>query len=320
MGLLRLKNHEIYLCTVNGGMECIMKTAIYNIGYFFSEAMRTIKSSPLSNLFSVLGTGLILFLLGLVMAGWSIGDQLITAIGKEAEVSAYFTDASNLQEAEKLAERIQEIDGVMTVSYVDEAMAHDRMEEMLGEEAGILSLFEENPFEAFLEIHIDLAKMDQVIAEVKQLEGIEYIRDNREVLNQMKQVTEGMKLIGLLMITAVGITTLIIISHMIRQGIYNNREQINTLRLLGAPNSFISFPFILAGTLLTLAGGEAAIVMIILLMNSGYDRLSGVIPFLPLPKADILKSNICLFLLVISASLGILGSLFGVSSIRKGEK
>lgn len=296
-----------------------MKTAIYNIGYFFSEAMRTVKSSPLSNLFSVLGTGLILFLLGLVCAGWSIGDQLITAIGNEAEVSAYFTDASDQNRTTELQEKIKELDGVLEVRYVDEAQAHTRMEEMLGEEAGILSLFDENPFEAFLEIHIDLAKMDQVITEVKGLDGIEYIRDNREVLNRMMQITEGLKLIGLVMITAVGVTTLIIISHMIRQGIYNNREQINTLRLLGAPNGFISFPFLLAGTLLTLCGGGLAILLILLLINNGYDQLSGVIPFLPLPEAEGLKNFVCLFLLAISAVLGILGSLFGVSSIRKGE-
>lgn len=296
-----------------------MKTAIYNIGYFFSEAMRTVKSSPLSNFFSVLGTGLILFLLGLVCAGWSIGDQLITAIGNEAEVSAYFTDASDQNKTSELLEAIKEIDGVLEVRYVDEAEAHTNMEEMLGEEAGILSLFDENPFEAFLEIHIDLAKMDQLITKVNKLDGIEYIRDNREVLNRMMQITEGLKLIGIVMITAVGVTTLIIISHMIRQGIYNNREQINTLRLLGAPNGFISFPFLLAGTLLTLCGGGLAILLIILLINNGYGQLSGVIPFLPLPEAEGLKNFVCLFLLAISAVLGILGSLFGVSSIRKGE-
>jgi cell division transport system permease protein len=295
-----------------------VKTAIYNIGYFFSEAMRTVKSSPLSNLFSVLGTGLILFLLGLVLAGWSIGDQLITAIGNEAEVSAYFTDASDQDKTKALTEAVKEIDGVLTVRYVDEAEAHANMEEMLGEEAGILSLFNENPFEAFLEIHIDLERMDQVISKVKELDGIEYVRDNREVLNQMKQITEGMKLIGILMITAVGITTLIIISHMIRQGIYNNREQINTLRLLGAPNAFISFPFLLAGTLLTVCGGALAMLMIILLINNGYDKLNDVIPFLPLPEADGLKNFVSLILLAISTGLGILGSLFGVSSIRKG--
>ena len=294
-----------------------MKTALYNVGYFFSEAFRTIRFNPLSNLFSVIGTGLILFLLGVVMAGWSIGDELINAIGQEAEVSAYFTDPGDQSKADALTEKIGSIDGVLTVSYVDETQAQEQMKKMLGDEAKILNLFEDNPFEAFLEIHIDLNKMDQVISEVRNMDGIEYVRDNREVLTQMKQITDSLKLIGVFIIMAVGMTTLIIISHMIRQGIYNNREQINTLRLLGAPDAFIGFPFLLAGTLLTLCGGAAAAVMIALLMNNGYDRLSNMIPFLPMPDGVTLSNTVIVFLLVVSAVLGIIGSLFGVSSIRR---
>lgn len=294
-----------------------MKTTFYNIGYFFMEAMRTIRFNPLSNLFSVIGTGLILFLLGMVLAGGSIGDRIIKTLEQEAEISAYFTDGADQEKALALSETIQAMDGVLEANYIDETEAHNQMEKMLGEEAGILELFEENPFEAFLEIRIDLEKMDSVVSEVSQLEGIEYVRDNRAVLEQMKQITDGLKLVGLLVSLAVSVTTLIIISHMIRQGIYNNREQINTLRLLGAPGGFIGFPFLLAGTILTLIGGAIAILFIFVVVNGGYDQLGGSIPFLPLPDKETLLGEVCLILLGISVVLGVLGSVFGLSSIKK---
>jgi cell division transport system permease protein len=294
-----------------------MRTFFYNIGYFLLEAKRTIRFTPLANLFSVIGTGLILFLLGLVFAGWSIGDNLIEALNEEAEISAYFDDNTNQDGALKLVDTIKGIEGVLDARYIDESQAHDRMEEMLGEEAEILGLFEENPFEAFLEIRINLNNMDKVLTEVKSLEGIDYVRDNRNVLEQMKGITDGLKIFGVLIIIAVGITTLIIISHMIRQGIYNNKEQINTLRLLGAPNGFISFPFVLAGTFLTSLGGIFAAVMLFVLFQKGYQQLSGYIPFIPLPSGDVLREKVSILILLVSLALGLAGSLFGVSSIRK---
>ena len=297
-----------------------MKTFFYNIGYFLLEAKRTIRFNPLSNVFSVIGTGLILFLLGLVLAGGSVGDQLISALQKEAEVSAYFDENTDNEDALRLLDNIKGMEGVQDVRYIDETEAKVRMEEMLGEEAEILGLFDENPFEAFLEVRIHLDQMDTVITEVSNLQGINYVRDNRDVLKQMKGITDGLKIFGALIIIAVGITTLIIISHMIRQGIYNNKDQINTLRLLGAPNGFIGFPFILAGTLLTLLGGVFAAGLIILIMNQGYSRLSGFIPFIPMPPLDQLRNQVSVIILIVSAALGFIGSLFGVSSIRKTDR
>ncbi len=294
-----------------------MKTVLYNIGYFFTEAVRTIRLSLLSNIFSVLGTGLILFLLGMVLSGWLIGDRMLEAIGEEAEVSAYFTDVGSRENAEELIGEVKKLEGVLDARYVDEVQAKAQMEDMLGDEADILSLFQDNPFEAFLEIRIDLTQMDQVVTKVQELPGIAYVRDNREVLEKLKKLTDGLKLVGALVMIAVGVTTLIILSHMIRQGIYNNREQINTLRLLGAPNGFIGFPFLLAGTLLTLCGGVLAVILVTVMLRGVYGQLDGVIPFLPLPSRGSLQTTVCLLLLGSSLGLGILGSLFGVSSISE---
>lgn len=294
-----------------------MKTLIYNMGYFLKEVIRTIRFNPLSNLFSTIGTALILFLLGLVIAGWSIGDNLIEALGDQAEISAYFTDAEDEAKALELVEQVKALDGVKSATYIDAEDAHSRMEKLLGEEAELLTLFEENPFEAYIEIRIDLNVMDTVLKQVGEIDGIEYVRDNREVLEQMKGIMQGLKLLGTLILAAVGITTLIIISHMIRQGIYNNREQINTLRLLGAPEMFIGLPFVLTGVLLTILGGALATVVLLTLIQSGYRSFNGLIPFIPLPPRIELMQQISAITMGISLLLGLLGSWFGVSSIKK---
>ncbi|HEY8420612.1 MAG TPA: permease-like cell division protein FtsX [Thermoclostridium sp.] len=290
-----------------------MKNAVY----FIKESVRIFRSNKLSNIFSFFGTFLILFLLALVVGIWSISSQLTALLKEEAEISAYFKQ--DIQNTEELLHMIEQIDGVRNVRLVDKEEARSRMEKILGEESGILDLFDENPFEAYFEVKINLEKTDSVFTQISGLNGIDYVRENREVLEQIEGVSKALEALGYLVIAAVSITTLVIISHMIRQGIYQNREQIKTFMLLGAPDNFINFPYILLGFLLTFGGGIAATVLINILINQGYSRLASTLPFIPLPPKSRLSLGLTVFLLSASAALGILGSLFGVSTSKKNN-
>ncbi|NLK99932.1 MAG: hypothetical protein GX271_04640 [Clostridiales bacterium] len=291
---------------------------MFNMGYFIKESGRIIRLNLLSNIFSVIGTGLILLLLGIIVTGTSVGNRLVVMLNEEAEVNAYFSKELTSEEVEQLIEKITNLDGVRALRIVDEDEAKASMQEILGEEAKILELFDDNPFEAFIEIRIDIEVMNSVIEELRGVDGIEYVRDNQEILEKIKDITYALEILGYLMIAAVGITTVIILSHMIRQGIYNNKEQINTLKLLGSPGIFIGFPYILTGVFLTLLGGIIAVIAMVLLINGAYNSLGATIPFIPLPPKDELITNMVLWLPVLSLILGFFGSLFGLSSI--GEK
>lgn len=292
-----------------------MKSFLYNIGYFIKETGRIIRLNLLSNIFSVIGTGLILFLLGIVVTGTDIGNRLVLMLNEEAEVNAYFSQDISSEQIDELEKNISNLDGVRATRIVDENEAKANMQEILGEEAKILELFDDNPFEAFIEIRIDIEAMDSVIEGVNNTYGVEYVRDNQEVLEKIKDITYALKILGYLMIAAVGITTLIILSHMIRQGIYNNKDQINTLKLLGSPGIFIGFPYILTGVLLTLLGGIIAAIAIMFIINGAYNSLGATIPFLPLPPKNELIDRMTILLPSLSLLLGFFGSLFGLSSI-----
>lgn len=295
-----------------------MKSFLFNIGYFIKETGRIIRLNLLSNIFSVIGTGLILLLLGIVITGTDIGNRLVVMLNEEAEVNGYFSEALTSGQREDIAVKISKLDGVRSTRIVNEDEAKTRMEDILGEEAKILELFDDNPFEAFVEIRINVDVMDSVIDNVKNTNGIEYVRDNRDVLEKIQDITYALKVLGYLMIAAVGITTFIILSHMIRQGIYNNKDQINTLKLLGSPSAFIGFPYVLTGILLTLVGGIIAALFMAVLINGAYDSIGGTIPFLPLPPREELIKQMTLWLPSLSLVLGLFGSFFGLSSI--GEK
>lgn len=291
-----------------------MRAYFKNIGYFLKETKTIFQLNWISNIFTLLSTGLIFFILATVISSWWISNQVIEIIQEEAEINVYFNeDIENIED--EIIEQIRGIKGVRAVKVVNEDEAYDRMAEVLGKEARVLEFLDDNPFSPFIEVQIYIDEMDTIIDKLNIITGIEYIRDNREVLDRVSNIANILKFIGYLVITVVTISTIVIISHIIRLGIYNNREQINTLALLGAPKFFISFPYLLEGLLLTVGGGILAVVMTTLVIKYIYARMMGPLPFIPLPPVEILISNTLILIIAASTILGIVGSLIGLASI-----
>ena len=270
----------------------------------------------LSNLFSFLSTGLILFILAMVISGWWVSSQVVQAIQGEAEISVYYQEGIGEHGTARLAADIQAIPGVRAVRQVSAAEAYGRMAEILGQDARILSYFDDNPFSPFIEVKISLADVDSILQKIGLIKAVAQIRDNREVLDRLRQLSEILGYLGFLVMAAVGVTTLVIIAHLTRLGILQSSEQINTLRLLGAPEVFIAIPFLLAGVLLTVAGSILAAVLAVQVLKIGFAQIAGPLPFIPLPPLQDLAASLSLLIISIGAVLGVAGSLFGLSAAQ----
>lgn len=296
-----------------------MKTFIYNFRYFIKESTDIFRLNLISNIFSLLSTGLIFFVLTLIVAGWNISSSVTEAIKGESEISVYFQEGLTESEIIDLTNSITNVRGVESVNLVNEDEAYGRMEKVLGDDAQVLSFFEDNPFDAFLEVGIELSEIESIVDEISQMAYVDLVRDNKEVLDRLSHMSDVLNLISYLALTAVGITTLVIMSHIIRQGIYHHREQINTLELLGAPKYFIALPFYIEGISMTLIGGLLSLVLSHFVINEIYIQVSGPLPFIPMPNQGIVMQNLIIVILGLSLVLGFFGSAFGVSSSRRKE-
>lgn len=288
-----------------------MDKVFRNTRYFFNEIKTIFKLDLASNIFSILSLGFIFFLLSLIISGGWVMNDLIDGIENEAEISIYYIEGSN---AKTIAEEIRAIQGVREVNLIDETQAKEKMTTIMGEESRIIELFDHNPFSPYIEVKIDLGFMDIVIDEANSIEEVELLRDNKEVLERLKNISNLTNILGILIIVAVSVATFVITSHIIRQGIYINKEQINTLRLLGAPEYFINLPFVLEGLFITFLAAIISIGLIIPVANYVYAKITSSLPFIILPDMMEMLIRIGVSNIVISLILGLLGSAFGLKS------
>lgn len=288
-----------------------------NTPYYLREAKTIFIVDLLSNIFSILSIGLIFLILSLVIAGWWISSDIIQVIEQETEISIYYGENIEEESLNDLLLNIRSIEGIKEASIVSEEESHNRIVDILGEDANILEYFDENLFSPFIEVKIEMDGLDNILDELLSIDEIEYIRDNRQVIEKLQGVVNILEILGLFLVVAVGISTIIIISHIIRQGIYNNREEINTLKLLGAPDYFIQVPFFIEGVIMTVIGGGVAALLWLILVEYGYSNIDNNLLFLPLPSADELRWSMIIFIIIFSTLMGFIGSKFGLKSIRK---
>jgi cell division transport system permease protein len=294
-----------------------MKNFLYNKYYFIKEAKTILKLNLISNILSILSMGLMFLLLAMVLSGWWTSNKVTEAIKGESEIDVYYKEGTKQDSVTQLALNIKGIQGVREVRLIDENEAYSRMVNILGKDSDVLKYLEENPFSPFIEVKINLDNMDTILAKLSNNTEIEQVRDNHEVLDKIKSLTNILKLLGSIIVIVVAACTMLIISHIIRLGIYNNREQINTLRLLGAPEYFIALPFLLQGLAMTLAGGLLSSITAGFTIKKIYSMMAGPLPFIPLPPLRPLISGVIMLTIVLSIVLGISGSLLGMASDYK---
>lgn len=293
-----------------------MKSIYKNTPYFIREARTIFKVDFLSNILSVFSIGLIFLILSLILTGWWISNDLVSLIEDETEISIYFSEDLEEDSINDLLSKLGKVQGIRDYGLVSEAESYDRMVDILGREAEILNHFEENPFSPFIEVKIEMDSLDHILSELEAFNEIDHIRDNRQVLDKLRDIISFIEIVGLLLALAIGVSTAIIISHIIRQGIYNNRDEINTLKLLGAPNRFIQLPFYMEGIFLTMVGGILAAGLWLLIIKFAYSNIYKLLPFMPLTHGDEFILPIMTFIIIFSFIMGAIGSKFGLKSIK----
>lgn len=294
-----------------------MKVLFKNTGYFLKEIITIIKIDLLSNIFSIFSLSFIFFMLSLIISGGWISTYMISAIENEAEISVYYKENETKSDVKNMVVKIAEIEGVKSVVAINGEEAQEKMLEIMGKESRIIQLFDHNPFSPYIEVKIELSNMEMMTNAIEEIDGVDFVRDNKDVLNKLVNISNLANILGILIIAAVSIVTLITTSHIIRQGIYNNREQINTLRLLGSPEYFITLPFILEGIFMTIIAGLLSLFMVATMDKYIYSQVSGSLPFLILPPLNELIIGIGLFSLVLSLVLGFVGSMLGLKATKR---
>ena len=108
-------------------------------------------------------------------------------------------------------------------------------------------------------IHVDeIQRMEDTVAQVEGTAGIAKVRAELEIAEGFVVVRNIAGAVAVILVVILLLVSLFIISNTIKLATFNRREEIAIMKMCGATNSFVRWPFVFEGMLLGLTGAVAA--------------------------------------------------------------
>lgn len=295
-----------------------MVMKIRTIRRHIREGFKNIYRNGWMTIASIGAVTMTLMLVGVFLALILNLNQMANKIEQDVEMKVFIELTADEEDIKTLAKEIEKIPGVDTIRFSSNTDELYDLVEGLGEEGHAWLLLEDdNPLNhAYIVRASDPKETERVANQIEGLSNVEKVNFGKDVVQQLFKFNTYARNIGLVLVVGLLLTAIFLISNTIKLTIMARSTEINIMKLVGATNGFIRWPFFVEGMLLGILGSVVPITAIM----TGYlfleRNLSDQTAF---SFVDLLPYNpfawqLSLMLLLLGIVIGVWGS---VMSVRK---
>ncbi len=281
------------------------------------EGFKNIGRSGWMTFASISAVTVMLVIVGFFMIVFLNGNHIASTIEDNVEIRAFIERGTDEAEINDLIEEVNEEYDVAQVEFIDKEEGLENLIASTDGEDYWGSLREDNPLRDALRIIASTPQLTEEIAQsVDEHPYIGRVSYGEEIISDLFTITNTGRVAGAVVVAALLFTAMFLISNTIKLTILARKNEIQIMKLVGAKNSFVRWPFLIEGMLLGILGS----IVPILLISFGYTYLyNQSASFLQSVPYDLLAPNLLILqlsilLVVVGLGVGIWGS---VMSVRK---
>ena len=230
----------------------------FDAGYYFSEGFHSIFTHGFMSFAAVCMIVACLLIMGSFSLLAVNLDNMLGDLEAENEFLAYIDESYTEEEARALQAEIEAIPNVSRVTFATRAEALEDWKEGRENNPLLESLQPEVLRDRF-RIHVtDIEQLAQTVDQVELIEGVADTSVALEVAQGFVLVRNIATGVALVLIGILLIVSLFIIANTIKLATFYRREEIAIMKMCGATNAFVQWPFVVEGMLLGLAGALIA--------------------------------------------------------------
>ncbi len=204
----------------------------------------------------VLVITLLIFSILIILYG--VTNYTVNTVKERVDISVYFK--SNITEPSilKIKDQLETSPIIKEISYTSAETALKEFKDSHKNDPAIISALEElteNPLQATLHVKAkDLTFYPQIAEELNSDKYKTYIdkvnfEDNRKVIERLGKTLDFIIALGVVLATVFAIIAILVIFNTIALTVYNRKEEIEIMRLVGATNWYIRGPFVIEALL-----------------------------------------------------------------------
>ena len=235
------------------------------VAFFVREAVRSMRRNAAPS-FAALATVLVTMLVvGVFIPAVEVTNDAANSVRGRLIVDVYMkTNATGSQEA-RVRDELLALPHVRTVQFESKAQAY---RQQAAQNPAAYALLSSNPLpDTFhvipanpayvLSIHSELTPHGTMIDP-----AIQSVSYKKSYTKKALELTSAVKWGGLAFAVLLTIASILLIANTIRLSLYARRREVEVMKLVGATDWFIRWPFVIEGVLVGAAGGLLAIVVL----------------------------------------------------------
>ena len=266
---------------------------------------------------SLAATATMILMLLLLAGFWIIQTGLLAGLQfteQKVEVVAYLqTNATDTQVAE-LQTKLKARPEVASVAYVsrDEALVRFRASMAAQGREDLTRYLDNNPLYASLEVKMVNPSQVRVVGDVLRGDpSVRNVINIEDLVERVLTVTSILRTAGTVVLVIVGVIALFIIINTIRLAVLARAEEIEVMRLVGASDAFIRWPFVFEGAFVGFLGSVLTLIILLAVADPLSAFMADFFRVLPLQFGSLTRDLVTL-VMGAGVGLGILGSWLSV--------
>ncbi|MBQ1410236.1 MAG: ABC transporter permease [Oscillospiraceae bacterium] len=185
----------------------------------------------------------------------------VSDMEQQNRVMVYVDETYDTGAAKSVGSKINLVDNVREAVFMSREEAVERFVKDQGANETFSGINPSDLRDRFIVTLEDNSKMEETVEQIRAIEGVAHISDRPEIAEGIVTIQRVLNIVSIGIIIVLLVVSLFMISNTIKLAMYDRRDEIAIMKMIGATNRFIRFPYFVEGFLIGAISGAAAFFM-----------------------------------------------------------
>ncbi|WEG13602.1 permease-like cell division protein FtsX [Pullulanibacillus sp. KACC 23026] len=291
------------------------------VGRHTKESFKSLARNGWMTFASISSVTVALLLVGVFLTVMLNLNNIAQQVENNVEVRVFIDNTATPAQQQELKANIQKIKNVKSITFLSKEEGLKELIKDMGSDSDVFKSLEgsQNPLpDAYVIKTYEPKQTIAVASAIQKLQYVDSVRYGKGIVEKLFKVIDVARNVGIVLILGLLFTSIFLIANTIKLTIVSRQKEIEIMKLVGATNSFVRWPFFLEGFVLGVVGALIPSCIIglgyhelyTLFINNNYQSYV----FIKLIPFKQLVFQLTILLVVIGGCIGVWGS---TNSIRK---
>ena len=232
----------------------------------WSNIIGNVKTEKLLGVSNLIIMTVTFLLLGFFIDVVVMSQTAMKYLEDQAQITIFFKDDFSEENILKLKENILTNPKISDVKYVSKEDAFNLFKEVNKDEPVLLESITPNVLPARLEVKAkNIRDLASLTADYRKIDGVEEVRYFEDVVNRFRAWSTSIYVFGGVLVTLFLVISFSVVVTTLRTTIASKGKEFETMKLVGAPDSYVKKPLVYQGVFYGIFSSAIASVLMILI-------------------------------------------------------